>query len=333
MSKEILVYKKKVHKVGVYSPSQVYSFNDCPRKYYYRYRQGIDMPPNANMLLGSACHSGFEKNYQQKIESKKDLPLDEIMDMFGQSFDVDIKQWEIIDWKDKVGVGKKKEIVEKKPEEIKDEGYRVMRVYRQEVSPSIQPIAVERDIPNMCFESDIGEILYRGRIDLIQEGDNVYDHKIVKSFAGENDVRLNYQVTSYAVGWSLISGKPIEQISVNLDYYVRNKEIAHHRCTTNRNQFQVELLKNMIKLLHTSVVCLEGINPETGKKYVNPLTKKEYTLDETFSRNIRTGREAWHCSPMYCGYYPLCMGEIPTVNVIRNIEKTVDEVAEKGVEE
>lgn len=43
-----------------YSFSQNRLYNDCPRKYKYRYLDGIKEPTNANLELGSAIHKVFE---------------------------------------------------------------------------------------------------------------------------------------------------------------------------------------------------------------------------------------------------------------------------------
>lgn len=46
-----------------YSFSQNRLYNDCPRKYKYRYVDGIKEPTNENLELGSAIHKIFETAY------------------------------------------------------------------------------------------------------------------------------------------------------------------------------------------------------------------------------------------------------------------------------
>lgn len=47
-----------------YSFSQNRLYNDCPRKYKYRYVDGIKEPTNENLELGSAVHKLFELYYK-----------------------------------------------------------------------------------------------------------------------------------------------------------------------------------------------------------------------------------------------------------------------------
>ena len=59
-----------------YSFSQNRLYNDCPRKYKYRYVDGIKEPTNENLELGSAIHKLFELglkpyNLQEDLECAK----------------------------------------------------------------------------------------------------------------------------------------------------------------------------------------------------------------------------------------------------------------------
>lgn len=80
-----------------YSFSQNRLYNDCPRKYKYRYVDGIKEPTNENLELGSAIHKLFELgpnayNLSEDIECaeamftikkyKGDLYLHKLMDEF-----------------------------------------------------------------------------------------------------------------------------------------------------------------------------------------------------------------------------------------------------------
>ena len=43
------------------------------------------------MVMGSSCHKGAQKNFGQKIESHKDLPVKEIVGQTMAYFDENIK--------------------------------------------------------------------------------------------------------------------------------------------------------------------------------------------------------------------------------------------------
>lgn len=51
-----------------YSFSQNRLYNDCPRKYKYRYVDGIKEPTNENLELGSAIHKVFELYHVVRLE-------------------------------------------------------------------------------------------------------------------------------------------------------------------------------------------------------------------------------------------------------------------------
>lgn len=61
-----------------YSFSQNRLYNDCPRKYKYRYLDGIKEPTNDNLELGSAIHKIFELAYDV-YDLKKDVDIADAM--------------------------------------------------------------------------------------------------------------------------------------------------------------------------------------------------------------------------------------------------------------
>ena len=67
--------------------TQISMFLRCPRQYEYRYVQGIKSPPSGALILGRCWHETLDKNYRQKIESDRDLPLGEMQDLFAADFD------------------------------------------------------------------------------------------------------------------------------------------------------------------------------------------------------------------------------------------------------
>lgn len=54
------------------SPSQVNTWRECPRKWGYRYIEGIDTPPGKGALLGSATHNVLEKYFGSDMDMSDD---------------------------------------------------------------------------------------------------------------------------------------------------------------------------------------------------------------------------------------------------------------------
>ena len=62
-----------------YSFSQNRLYNDCPRKYKYRYVDGIKEPTNDNLELGSAIHKVFELLYSNTSDLSENIEYAEAL--------------------------------------------------------------------------------------------------------------------------------------------------------------------------------------------------------------------------------------------------------------
>lgn len=70
-----------------YSFSQNRLYNDCPRKYKYRYFDGIKEPTNDNLELGSAIHKLFETYHMNLIDTtERNDAIDTIIRLKGQYY-------------------------------------------------------------------------------------------------------------------------------------------------------------------------------------------------------------------------------------------------------
>jgi hypothetical protein len=116
------------------SASQLNMFSRCPEQYRRRYVLGEKERPAAALVWGSADHYAHEQNFAQKILSGEDIPGDDVKLAFAEGFDraVDRSGGEgEVDWG------------QDKPGEMKDRGAALVGVYHKQVSPRIQPTAVE----------------------------------------------------------------------------------------------------------------------------------------------------------------------------------------------
>jgi len=156
----------------------------CGLRYHFRYVKGIISPPSVALVFGSSGHKALEKNFFQKIETKIDLPTQQILDEFSDQFDV--KSVEVEDWEGQ------------RPGIIKDKGIRAISLHQREIAPGLQPVedGVEREL---SLAVDGVEML--GYTDLITEK-SVIDHKFVGKVRSQgqadNDLQLSYY--SYATG-------------------------------------------------------------------------------------------------------------------------------------
>lgn len=68
-----------------YSRLGAYSF--CAKKYEYRYVAGIPVPAKAELAFGVSLHAALEENFRQKLETRKDLPVETVAAYFRGRLD------------------------------------------------------------------------------------------------------------------------------------------------------------------------------------------------------------------------------------------------------
>lgn len=116
------------------SASRLTLFQRCPEQYRRRYLKNERERSNGNLVWGGADHYAHEQNFRQKIDSHEDLPVDDVKVAFAEGFDQRVEEGggtDEIAWGDQ------------RPGEIKDAGVLLAAAYHMQVSPSVQPIAVE----------------------------------------------------------------------------------------------------------------------------------------------------------------------------------------------
>jgi CRISPR/Cas system-associated exonuclease Cas4 (RecB family) len=112
------------------SPSRINTYLTCGMRYYFRYVEGLIVPPGSALTLGASVHSTVAANMRQKLESHEDLPESDLCEHFAAVFDLEHTHTA---W-----------YADEDPGEIKDVGIRLVKTHRQLVSPDLQPIAVEK---------------------------------------------------------------------------------------------------------------------------------------------------------------------------------------------
>lgn len=73
------------------SYSKVSSFYFCAKKYEYRYVQNLPAQPRAELGFGIALHAALEANFRQKIDTRQDLPLKDVAQIFRDNLETELK--------------------------------------------------------------------------------------------------------------------------------------------------------------------------------------------------------------------------------------------------
>jgi hypothetical protein len=117
------------------SATQVAMFMRCPEQYRQRYILGVKEAPGAALVVGNGFHFAQETNFRQKIESHEDLPVEKIEEAFHAGWEREVEKYggvNEIAWDER-----------EKPDTLRAKGARLAAAYRTQVSPVLQPEAVE----------------------------------------------------------------------------------------------------------------------------------------------------------------------------------------------
>ncbi len=170
------------------SHSQINLWDQCPRKWEYRYVQKLKERSSGNLILGSCYHDTLEENFRQKLIHGHDLDFDICYDVFCMAWDRDInKAWDT-EWGNTT------------PNAAKDIGIALIGAYLDDVAPSIIPVKVEETL-----WLKIDEVDFTLRFDLIDKNLAVIDHKTSARMYTQD--RIDKDMQASATAFAL--GKPI----------------------------------------------------------------------------------------------------------------------------
>lgn len=163
----------------------------CPEAWRRRYICGDKERPGEALVLGSAVHSAIGHSHQQKITSGEDLPVSEVVEFFHDAA-----------WPEAVESDGGEDAIrwDKKPDDVRRDGERVTQAYHHKVSPTVQPIAVERKIE---FVVPDVPVKFLGYIDW-EEETHQSDLKTGKQVQRKPDAHWKLQGTIYTAA----TGKP-----------------------------------------------------------------------------------------------------------------------------
>lgn len=186
------------------SISQINTYLRCPLQYYWRYVEGLKVPPASAVTFGLATHRAIEHNYSFKVVSGEDRPVEEVQEVFAREFDslAPGTQWE----------------EGEEPGAVKDEGIKTTALYMREVAPVTKPVAVEQP-----FEVEFENVEYtlKGVVDLVDASETIIDTKTSKRAPSPDQLERDLQLTAYSLGYRAVTGRT--ETGLRMDYVVRTK--------------------------------------------------------------------------------------------------------------
>lgn len=248
------------------SPSQIDMFCRCPKQWEYRYIEKLVIAPDIGLSKGSSVHEAASMNGSQKIVSRTDLPISDVVDAAVQDFH------------------KREEGIELRPEEkslgrdtvlgrAADSVAGYATLYAEEISPNYQPTLVEKK-----FRIETSGPALAGIVDMIDERRSVVDFKTSSRKKNQDDVDNSVQLTAYAAAHYNLTGDVAEDM--RFEVLVENKS-GHksQRLLTTRTDADMNALAARMNVISGAIRA--GSFPPAM-----PGT--------------------WWCSKRFCGYADRC---------------------------
>jgi len=214
------------------SATQIGMFLRCERQWYYRYVEGLRVPPPGALILGGAYHDGVEHALSVKLETGSLPPVDECLDAYRDAWEHQLNVEEEIDWG------------EDAPSVLLDHGASLVGEYVKGVAPGIEPVAVEA---GFSLPYDIPVV---GFVDLVHESKNgpvLVEHKTSKRKGGLE--RYGLQMGIY-------------KIALKKDWGIEPTDARVHQAIVGRGDIFIDAVpieeEKMVDLLIRSII--EKIN-------------------------------------------------------------------------
>ena len=169
------------------SPSQVSNLMDCAYRWHAKQVLKMPEPPTPNQILGRAVHAALAANFEQKCETKTDLPVIGVLAVYREAWDVLSAETEFPDAED--------------PEALGQVGEGLVTKYMEEAAPRIEPAAVE-----LRVEGVIAGVRVTGYIDLLDTDGCVIDIKTAKARPSSINPMHRFQVATYRYLTNLARG-------------------------------------------------------------------------------------------------------------------------------
>ncbi|HCY20515.1 TPA: hypothetical protein DIC40_01345 [Patescibacteria group bacterium] len=204
-----------IEEMSVYSFSQLQVFQQCPRKYQYKYVDQIkekEFESSPDLILGHSVHKVLENLYNN-VNVFKIPNLEEVLEDFHAT-----RNQEIAD------ATKEKPLQIKGQQTLEDyirRGEHYVNAYYKKYAPftGVQVIATESMVN---FDLDTaGQQKFRGVIDRIdKEGDTfvINDYKTNKNLPPEQKQEYTEQLSLYGLALQQKYGKYFKQIKARLHY-------------------------------------------------------------------------------------------------------------------
>lgn len=249
------------------SVSSMRTATECPEKWRRRYVLHEYEPPNGKMTRGSTVGAAEAQSDHEWIETGEPLSTADVLDAYADEWAA-LDEGEV-DWQGE------------KPIEIRESGEATLRVYHEELLPTMPaPVDAEREL-RFEVAGEEGQIVpVVAYPDIETEDGRVRDRKVSGAQWSQEKVDTDWQAATYLAG-RRAEGQP----AAGFDFEIAkpNKAPKVYRLSTERSDEQLD---------HFLTVIL-GIAAEL-----------EWRMETDTWGYAPPG--AWYCSAKSCGYWSSC---------------------------
>jgi len=228
------------------SATQLNMFLRCPQQYFFRYIEGLKIPPSGAMVQGRAWHEALEENYTQKVNSDTDLPLDDMQDIFATRFDQAVEAEEIAFQENE------------DPGGLKDQGVSIVETHHKSIAPKVHPEMVEEQFWISLGDDFPYELM--GYWDLVDRDGIIIDNKAYSRKPSQTDLDKDIQLTVYSLGYRASQQKAEKKL--RLDAIIKNKTPKAVQLVTTRTNNDCRWLLGLIEKIVNAI--------QSGIFYPNP---------------------------------------------------------------
>jgi hypothetical protein len=192
----------------ILSASSVATFLRCGKQWEYAYVHRERRPPTVKQALGLAAHDAYEQDLTAKLATGDNLPEALVLDVFSTEYDRLSLEFDNPD---------------EDPAKAKDQQIKVVRKYRNELAPLIEPVMVEES-----FIIEVNGLAFSGTLDLASihriKPDStrikVRDWKNVSKKPSDT-AGYAFGMVGYALGYRVLADDVEDEAQI--DYLVRYK--------------------------------------------------------------------------------------------------------------
>jgi CRISPR/Cas system-associated exonuclease Cas4 (RecB family) len=255
------------------SASSFKTFSRCPEVWRRYYLKGEKERPGAALVWGSADHYAHEVNFRQKIETREDLPVNDVIDAFVEGIENSIEsnggEFEV-EWGDL------------RLEDMRDKGMAMVAAYHEKVSPLVFPVGVEE---KFSYQMEHVPVPIIGFVDVETEK-TVLDAKTAKQRENEPKPEWRMQALLYQIARE----KPVEfhiKTKTKVPAIYTARDLPYLRLPFNQSYVdqQVPRIQHLVRRI-------AAMYAEFGPDEAWPSTAPDVGWRDRF------------CN--YCGYRPNC---------------------------